>query len=184
MNSARLALLLFPLALAACRTPPVPGATGTLEIRFELLPTNDEEIVPTYQTVVWLEDERGLFLRSLFVSQYTAYGGFQHNEVCPDWNFVANWAAATEEQIDGVTGATPYTEPNALTIDCGALGLRPGVYHYCIQTHIVEDYNVLGRGRIEIGGAAGENEARIEFTPSRHTEAGAVLCNVTARYSR
>lgn len=163
--------------------PPVTSpASGTLEITFELNPADTEEFAPSYQTVVWLETAEGEYLRSLLVSEYISYGGFLVPEVCPRWNGVSNWEQNYEHEMDAVTAATPRVEKNVLRLDCGKEKLVPGFYRYHVQTHIVEDYNILFSGDIRIGGEEDENVAEASFSPRRHPGADKVLDQVKARF--
>lgn len=157
-------------------------ARGFLEISFQLNPAETEEFVPSYQTVIWIETPEGEYIRSLFVSEYMSYGGFMLPEVCPRWHRVSNWEENYEHEMDAVTSATPKLGRSMLTFDCGKEKLKPGVYHYCVQTHIAEDYNILFSGVIHIGGEENENVADVTFSPSEHPDANKVLEQVKARF--
>jgi hypothetical protein len=155
---------------------------GYLEITFQLNPADTDEFAPSYQTVIWLETLEGEYVRSLLVSEYMSYGGFMLPEVCPRWHAVSNWEENYEHEMDAVTAATPKVEESVLTFDAGKEALAPGEYRYCVQTHIVEDYNILFSGQIRIGGEANESTAEPSFSPSEHPEANKVLERVTARF--
>ena len=175
-------LLIFSVLLLSFGLFAEEPAAGHLEITFRLNPADTEEFAPSHQTVVWLETPEGRYVRSLFVSEYMSYGGFMLPEVCPRWHGVSNWEKNYEHEMDSVTAATPKVEKSVLTIDCGKANLKPGVYRYCVQTHIVEDYNILFIGEIRVGGDENENVAEATFSPSQHPDAGSVLDQVTARF--
>jgi hypothetical protein len=157
-------------------------AEGFFEISFQLNPADTEEFAPSYQTVAWLETLEGKYVRSLLVSEYMSYGGFMEPELCPRWHEVSDWEVNYEEEMDAVTAATPGLDETVLTFDCREETLIPGVYKYCVQTHIVEDYNILYTGEIRIGGDENENVAEVTFTPSENPDANKVLTEVKARY--
>ena len=87
-----------------------------------------------------------------------------------------------QPELDAVTSATPPVESNVMAFDCRRENIRPGVYRYCVQTHIVEQDNILFSGMIEIGEGDDENIAEADPGPRRHVQAGPVLTSVKARY--
>jgi len=157
-------------------------AEGQLEITLHLNPADTDAFQPSYQTVIWLETLEGDYVRSLFVSEYMSYGGFMLPEVCPRWHAKSNWEQNYEEEMDAVTSATPGLNETVLTFDCAKLEISPGVYRYCVQTHIVEDYNILYSGEIRIGGEENASAAEVTYTPSEHPDALKVLTAVSAKY--
>ena len=67
---------------------------GFLEITYEL--NEITEMEPSYQIAVWLEDENHAYVRSLFVSEYLSYGGYNLKEICSDWNKKVDWETVAE----------------------------------------------------------------------------------------
>jgi hypothetical protein len=181
VRKASIPLMMLAL-LSTCRTVEEGVAGGILEISFKLNPSANQDIEPSYQTVIWLEDKRGRYVKSLLVSEYLSYGGYTKPEICPDWSRAAQWGRITEKELDAVTSATPQVEANVVAFDCREENLRAGVYRYCVQTHIVEQDNILFTGMIEIGGKDNENIAEADPAPRRHVQAGVVLSGVKAFY--
>lgn len=177
-----LALCFAAMSLLACGPNPNEPLEGYLEIRFRLNESKDPE--PSYQTVIWLEKENGEYMKSLLVSEYLAYGGYEKPEICSDWSRAADWGNVPEALFDAVTGATPPVEENTLRVDCKKEGILPGVYRYCVQTHVVEAYNILYQGRIEIGGSESESRAKAFHSSDGYPGARNVLSDVGARYFR
>jgi hypothetical protein len=182
-------MILAPLFfLFACLAfLPTPGdeqcaapAAGLLEISYRFNPANGVE--PSYQAAFWLEDENGKYVKSILVAEYLSYGGFNDPTICPDWSKLAGWEESSEEEFDAVTRPTPPVGGHILRIDCKERSIPPGLYSYCVQVHIVENYNVLYKGRIHIGDKADESQADPAFTPERHPEGGDVISDVHARY--
>jgi len=185
-----LALLYFGLSEIAsgnAATPfslgiPLPegAASGMIEISF--LYNKAEGVVPSYQIAIWLESEKGEYVKTLFVSEYLSGGGFDHGDVCPDWAKQAHWEKAEESEFDAATRPTPPIGARTLKFECEKWGIAPGAYRYCVQAHIVEKYNILYRGRITIGQGAAEAVGEVLYSPGKHPLAADILYDVRARY--
>lgn len=174
-------MLLFSCVKDMTTPEQEPVSLGLLKIKFKLNPA--EEITPTFQTVIWLEDERSEFITSLLVSDWTAYGGYKFENVCPTWNEKAGWKDVSDEQFDAVTRATPnpFLGADSLTIDCEELGLNPGVYKCRVETHIKKEYNINYTAEIRLGAEPVTKRPEPTYIPEKH-EAGDVLYDVVMTY--
>ncbi len=181
-KSRPLIAIIAAVLLTACGSRESARPPGTLEISFSLEDANGLELEPSYQTVIWLEDRSGSYVRTLLVSEYLSYGGYEDPEICSRWSRSCDWGNVSEAHFDAVTRATPPPGDNTITIDCAHEKLAPGVYHYCVQTHIMEEDNILFRGLIEIGGGAKESRAAPGPPPDKHPAARHLLGNVKAIY--
>jgi len=166
--------------LIACSSQSNYPAKGDIIITYQL--NQVEGLEPSYQTVIWLEDLNGKYINSFLVSEYLSYGGYNDSTICPDWSDLADWDNVSDENFDAVTTATPSVGKNQLKINCQKDSLFVGKYRYHIQTHIIEQYNILYHGEIEIGSISDENIATQEFIPVKHPLAANVLNNVKAVY--
>ena len=176
-------IVLYGCRPTGCNPQHNPGKTsGLLSIFYQLNETPG--VAPSYQTVIWLEDAGGNYLKSLLVSEYLSYGGHNKPDICPTWSRSANWGNLTKSQFDAVTAATPDLGQNTVIIDCQEQNLSPGVYFYSVQTHVIEDYNILYRGRITIGKGDTENIAEVTYIPGKRPGTEHCLSNVKARYCR
>lgn len=155
--------------------------TGFLEIEYQLIP-GQSEVVPSYQTVIWLEDQRGDYVKSLLVSEYLSYGGYHDSTICPTWQAQVDWDNVPEAEFEAVTRATPPIGMNHLKIELAPIQLPPGNYRFLVETHIQEKYNVLYAGEIELGRKPNESSATVQYVPTEHPLAGEVLRNVKAKY--
>ncbi len=144
--------LVFALLLFAA-APPAPTA-GTLEVSFVYMPPTSVE--PTYHTAMWLEDERGQLVKTLYVTNDLSATEYKVGEACPDWVKQANWEKAAKTEIDAVTGPTPNVGSGGRTFDLAQLGVAPGTYQFKLQVHITDKYNLLYRGTFVAGDAPGE----------------------------
>ncbi len=192
-----LAVLLIGVALlqGGCRT--LPRATGALEISFQIhdpVKADDERFIDP-QTVIWIEDGKGRYVRSLLVSDWLALGGWRkkmkHSAlketdiICPEWQKASRWPRKhTEAVIDAVTKATPPTGKSTVTVSCAELGIGHGEYRYHVQSCYTGDgHYVLRSGRISVGGTNASSRATATYNPGRLEEAGDILGDVTARYT-
>jgi hypothetical protein len=156
-------------------------ALGYLDVNFYLEYVADP--YPTYQTVMWLENENGTYLKSLFVSDWLARGGYNSTYVCSTWSSKAQWDNETEEDIDAVTAATPdWGVDSFYTFDLSGRTIAPGVYKFNIETHITGDYNILYSADIEFRGEDTTTEPTPVYSPGQHPQAGVVLTNVKIEY--
>ncbi len=154
---------------------------GNLDIDFYLHYVYDP--YPTYQTVIWLDDENGDFVQSLFVSDWLARGGYNSRYVCPTWNSKANWTDGDTEDIDAVTGATPdWGVYSDYSFDVSDRGIAPGDYKLSIETHLTDEYNILYTGDVELNGENNSTEPEAIYRPEQHSLAGQVLENVRMEY--
>jgi hypothetical protein len=174
--------LALAVLLGASGSPGAELVTGTLEIRYHLAPASAEDLQPSYQTTIWLEDAEGKLVRSLLVSEWLAWSGHNSKIVCPTWLAVADWENTPEEMFDAVTRPTPRLGDGALEVDLAPLGLTPGRYRYGVETHIVEGYNIVFSGEIELGKGSAANRAERRFVPEPYPEGEEILTGVEARF--
>ena len=182
LSSPSLSIVLLAAAFLSC---PVSGfaaepAEGTLEITYAF--AGAEGIEPSYQIAIWLEKENGEFVKTLFISEYLAYGGFNDPTICPAWTTIAGWDKATEAEYDAVSKPTPPIGSHTLKINCKERGIEPGTYVYAAQVHIVESFNISYRGKIALGEEATDDNAIASYTPGKHEKADKVIHSVSAKY--
>src|SRR5580700_1186182 len=65
---------------------------GKLEVKFLYLPPGTQD--PTYHTAIWLEDESGKLVKTLFVTNELSSTEHKLGTVCPDWVRQAGWSKA------------------------------------------------------------------------------------------
>jgi len=180
MKRLGLLLCLAIVFVLGCHSGGRNAAKGFLEISYKFKKASG--VQPSYQTAIWLEDERGELARTLFVSEYLSYGGFHDSTICPSWSRKANWDNIDEAVFDAVTAATPSAGENSLKVDCQKENIAPGTYRCCMQVHIIENYNIIYCGTIRIGGKNNQTETTATFTPVKHPQAGDVLSDVKMGY--
>ena len=170
------------IACTGCEPQETGVADGFLEISYQF--NMPQKFEPSFQTVIWLEDQDGQYIKSLFVSDYLAYDAYDQLEICSTWSKVADWENVPEVIFDAITMPTPYIGPNVFKVDCAKEKLVPGVYHYGIEVHIADEYNIMYRGKITIGKKDVENLPKISYNPDKVEGAENVISDVKARYYR
>ena len=108
--------------------------------------------VPSYQVALWLEKPDGQFVKTLFVSNYLAFGGFLVPDVCGTWSEKANWQNVSKEEFDAVSGETPRPGKVKLTLENSKNRIPDGEYRIFMQIHLKEDKNELYVGEIKCTG--------------------------------
>ena len=158
---------------------PKKSPMNVLQVSFQFSrATGDVE--PSYQTAIWLEDEEG-YVKTLLLSEYLSYGGYNDSTICPSWNSKADWGNAPMDAYDAVTRATPPLGDHLYLFDLDTLNVEPGEYWCCLQTHIIEDYNILFKNKIKTTEPSEEVQSDAVFIPSAYPGAEQVLTHVMAR---
>lgn len=90
-----------------------PNTVLTIRLNFERSGTSASN-----QYAVWIENTAGEVVRTLYVSNFTANGGYQRREDCvPTWVAHAHPAQMSADELDAVSGATPRSGQQAHTWD-------------------------------------------------------------------
>lgn len=194
---AGVSLLLACLLMQACHTLP-PATTGRVEISFQINDPLDEDaeglIAP--QTVVWIENARGRYVKSLLVSDWLASEGWHYKVkksawrkvklTCPQWQSSSRWPKKhSEADIDAVTKATPVTGAHRVAVGCDRLGVAPGNCRYHVESTYSDDgHSIICSGILSIGGTNAASQAAATYHPGEHVGAGQILSNVKAKYIR
>jgi hypothetical protein len=172
-------------------------AEGSIEISFSIndpLRYPDDEPLEEPQTVAWLEDADGKYVRSILVSDWTSGGGWAKKiklpdgkkvtASCPQWQVASSWPKNhTKQQIDAVTKATPETGSHKISVDCRKANLPAGTYQYFVQASVAPLHSIVCTGKITIGGQQEESIAKVIYKPEIHKDAGPILSDVKARYT-
>jgi hypothetical protein len=171
-------LLVLGAHIAGFSFVPAAPVAGKLEISY-LVTSNDASRF----TAVWLENEGGELSKTLFVSSELAQGAFTvEGDICPDWIKKAHWEKASQAEVDAVSGPTPSVGSGSLSFDLKKLGISPGVYFFCMQIHIHDNYNILYKGEIRLGEKPAEVQAEVFYSPARFVSAEDLLRDVRVRF--
>jgi hypothetical protein len=146
------------------------------------------------QFAVWLETEDGDFVRTLYVTGWTANGGYASRPMSiPLWVQRSGLAGTPKHEVDTVSGATPRT--GLVSVGFAASeenGFPPGEYRFFVEGSLRWSNRVMFSGLIEVGDQAATVEAErtlIHQKCDNHDELTdesaeiSMLSNVIARYT-
>jgi hypothetical protein len=107
------------------------------------------------QFAVWVEDEQGKFIKTLYATKYTASGGWKRRETSiPVWVKKSGLANLTSAQVDAITGATPKTGTLVYTwdgTDSSGKAVSTGNYVLFLEGTLRWENQVLYRAPISLG---------------------------------
>lgn len=148
------------------------------DIRFNL---NDiQSFVPSTQIAIWLETADSNYVRTLYLTEYLSYGGYNIPEICNGWSSKTKWDEVTKEEFDAVTSATPRVGDVKLKLECPASLVPEGKYRIFIEVHLVDEYNELYSGDLTISGKKSAIVLQVMYKPEKYPKKteGDILSNV------
>jgi hypothetical protein len=155
-------------------------AAGTLEVSYQVSP----KVEGSRFSAMWLENEAGELVKTLFVSSELAQGAFTvEGEICPDWVKKAQWEKASQDQVDAVSGPTPVAGANSASFDLAKAGIEPGVYTFLMQVHVHEEYNILFKGKLRVGEEPADVRTEVVYTPKKYEGPEDLVHDVTLRFT-
>lgn len=154
--------------------------SGTLHVSFLYMPPTSVE--PTYHTAMWIEDDKGKLVRTLYVSNELSNQEYKLGLACPDWVKQAHWEKASKAEVDAVTAPTPNVGSASMGFDLGELGVPPGTYRFKLQVHITEKANVLHTGTFVAGAANANVTLDVSVGPGKLTVTDQFVKDVEVRY--
>ena len=159
---------------------PATPVAGNLEISYLVSSSVDG----SRYTAVWLENEGGELVKTLFVSTELAQGAFTvEGDICPDWIKKSHWEKATQAEVDAVSGPTPTAGSGTLSFDLNKLGISPGVYVLLMQVHIHDNYNIRYKGTIRVGQEPAEAQVEVFYSPTKYAAAEDLVRDVSMRFT-
>lgn len=139
------------------------------------------------QLAVWIEDEKGNYVRSIYATKFVATGGYsERQQALPEWIKKSNWKNASKSEVDSVSGATQKPGVIDLTWDCtdkNGKAVKPGKYFYFVEGNIYWENRVIWKGQIEVGNNRSESTARAEYVPKNAKSQGDLIENVSAVFT-
>lgn len=140
-----------------------------INVSFQL---NESENYPrSDQLVIWLEKPDGTFVKTLFVSEYLSYGGYNDPDICPDWSSNTLWEEVSEEEFDALTGATPSIGLVEKNLSLSDEQLPRGDYVVFVEVHLTADFNELYSGNIRVSGRKSEAHLEASYKPEKYHKA-------------
>ena len=136
------------------------------------------------QIAVWVEDESGQLIKTIYVSDFTAARrGYENREdALNHWALAANPAAMSDDEVDAISSATPQAGSQSFEWDLkDERGNRvpDGRYFIKLEGTLYWSSNVLYMGEIVFPGTVpGELDIQIERSEPENTENVNMIQNV------
>ncbi|MCC8199443.1 MAG: DUF2271 domain-containing protein [Tannerellaceae bacterium] len=136
------------------------------------------------QYAVWIEDLNGNLVKTLYVTRFTAKGGYVERPDCtPVWREKAHAPALTEAQVDAITAPTPQTGVQVYTWDGTNLNGEPvekGNYTFVVEANLLGASRVIFTGEVALGTESTVSPAPQYTTPEESANKNMITA-VTAR---
>lgn len=181
-----LAAMLFCLPCMALTTKGKAAKASTLEVSFNY---ERQKGPGSNQYAVWIENEKGEVVKTLFVTSFTTKGRARGNEALvrgyvkrpacvPGWVKASKVADKTDEQVDAFTGATPNNSGRqTFTWDfTDQTGKRvpKGRYNVCVEATLFNASTITYRGSFSTTDKAGDVELSSQLTEPDEKHEGMV----------
>lgn len=163
-------------------TAAVGPLTGELEITLNYKKIDD---IASNQFAVWIEDSSGKVVRTLFVTSFTADGGWEFREdALTVWVERSGMGSENAPAIDTFSGATPQSGKQSYIWDCTDEQGQPvpaGEYHFFVDATIFWEDAALFEGTIVLGGEEATAVAEPVFS-NDEAAASDMITDVSATY--
>lgn len=159
------------------------GQIGTLEISF--MYNRQEKDYANNQFAVWIEDVDGNYIKTLYVTRFTATKGYKkREESLPRWVKASGISSLSKKQVDAFTSATP--KRGSLTYiwdgrDEDDHFVEAGEYHYFVEGTILWENGVTYSGRITLGDEEADSIPVPTYTTDE-AKGSDMIQNVEANY--
>jgi hypothetical protein len=157
-------ILLLPVTIMACTTSQEKTGNAAVELSFTYKRLSG---TASNQFAVWVEDEQGKFVKTLYATKFTAKGGWKSRETSiPVWVKKSGLANLTSTQVDSITGATPKTGTLVYTwdgTDSNGKALPVGNYILFLEGTLRRENQVLYRAPISLGKVSAAAEVSPEY---------------------
>jgi hypothetical protein len=146
------------------------------------------------QFAVWVEDDHGAFVKTLYATRFTASGGYKTRpDAIPTW--VERSGLADKTNIDAFSGATPKSGQLQfgwdLTDENGER-VPDGTYRYFVEGSLRWENRVLYSGEIALSAEPATSAAEAQYTYEASSDAAALtddapengmISSVSAQYT-
>ena len=163
------------ISAAAADTP------GTVTISYRL---NYIDRIASNQVAVWVEDHRGKYINTLYVSGFTASGGYRERpDALPEWVDTMKWAGFESEEIDALSAPTRKAGQYELQWDCTDYKGNPvprGFYVIKIEGNIFWENRVVWKCTFEVGPHRDRAKEEVFFIPAEAASIERLVEDVSA----
>lgn len=159
-------LLALIVCLCAMLIPvyAVSEAAEQVEISFDF---NRMSTMASNQFAVWIEDEDGQLIRTLYVTDFTARRrGYEKRDMSlPGWVAAAEPSKMTDAELDAVSGATPVSGSQRFTwdrTDAAGMTVPTGTYVVKVEGTLYWESDILYTADINLDAENGMSPVVIE----------------------
>jgi hypothetical protein len=168
-------ILLLLVTILACTDAQEKTTKAVAELSFTYTRLSG---MASNQFAVWVEDEQGKFVKTLYATKFTAKGGWKRRETSiPVWVKKSGLANLTGAQVDAITGATPkkgtlvYTWDGA---DSNGKAVSAGNYILFLEGTLRRENQVLYRAPISLGKVSAAAEVSPEYKGDATADRGMI----------
>lgn len=105
------------------------------------------------QCAIWVEDESGNYVKTIYVSKFTGNGGFKKRPDClPLWRNKAEIKESVSAEIDAVTQPTPKNGENLFywdLTDANNSLVPKGIYYLKVESNVRFEKRAVWTGKID-----------------------------------
>ena len=172
MKKVFLVLVLTSLTLSSC--------SGTKQTRQTTEDLQQDKVVEltfdftrqsghaTNQFAVWIEDENGRHVKTIYATRFTANGGWRRRpDSIPNWVSRSDLSSMAKDQTDAVSGATPRTGTQKFIwdgTDNKSITVPAGDYTLYLEGTLRWENQVIYRIPIQFGRGDALAEVNVEYS--------------------
>lgn len=174
-------LLLLAILSVAAAVALAGEPAGRVDIAFDYTTLGG---FASNQFAVWVETERGEYVRSIFVTEWTPKGGWQKRPLSlATWVKSANVPGIDQYDINAFSGPTPKTGKMEFSWDCTHRDkpVPDGRYRIRIEGTLRNENVVLFSSLVEVGGPSRKAEVTTEYLGEEIKDRG-MIDNVKVEY--
>lgn len=138
------------------------------------------------QLAVWIEDEAGNHVATLFATKYTAQGGYKKRPVSlSEWTNKFDIKNSSKEEIDAITGATPGTGVQTLIWngkDKKGKIVAGGTYVVRMEANIKNEDKQFCKAKIKIGNGNQKSNGEISYSRPELANGDLLFKDVVVEY--
>jgi hypothetical protein len=138
------------------------------------------------QLAVWVEDEKGNYICTIYATKFTATGGYKYRQVSlSEWTAKSNLKDLSKEEVDGFTGATQPAGKQTLVWNCkdktGKV-VPNGNYVIRMEANIHDADKMFYSGKITIGKKSQIATGAITFSKPELATGSVLFSDVVVEY--
>jgi len=184
MKRISLFVILTVLVLTSAMAQQTAQSAATAELTFTF---TRQSGAASNQAAAWIEDMEGKYIKTLYVTRWTANGGYARRPATiPVWVKKADPSKMTKAQIDAVSAATPQTGNVTCTwdgTDSKGAALPTGDYMLVLEGTLRWENQVYYRAPISLGKGSMTPKVNVEYAGDATAER-AMIKDVKVRVLR